>query len=63
MYYLYKTKSPHNLSGDNVDNLKKQCSGDNSPIKCLQEDKGDIAFVSSKYTIHKEENNNIINTT
>nr|BAF36818.1 pxTransferrin [Plutella xylostella] len=40
-------KLENNPTGDNVDNLKKQCSGDNSPIKCLQEDKGDIAFVSS----------------
>ncbi|XP_049872721.1 transferrin [Pectinophora gossypiella] len=42
-------KPENNPTGANVANLKKQCSSDNdnSPLKCLQENRGDIAFVSS----------------
>lgn len=42
-------KYTNSFSGDDVSKLKKQCSSDNSPWKCLQEDRGDVAFVSSKY--------------
>ncbi|XP_026743657.1 transferrin [Trichoplusia ni] len=40
-------KPENNPRGDDVSKLKKQCSGDNSPLKCLEEDRGDVAFVSS----------------
>ncbi|XP_075975196.1 transferrin 1 [Anticarsia gemmatalis] len=40
-------KLQNNPKGEDVSKLKKQCSGDNSPLKCLQEDRGDVAFVSS----------------
>ncbi|CAH0399699.1 unnamed protein product [Chilo suppressalis] len=40
-------KAENNPRGDNVANLKKQCSGDNSPSKCLEENRADVAFVSS----------------
>lgn len=40
-------KPENNPSGDDVSSLKKQCGSDSSPWKCLQEDRGDVAFVSS----------------
>lgn len=41
-------KIENNPTGDDITNLKKQCTeGDNNPIKCLQDDRADIAFVSS----------------
>ncbi|CAG4929226.1 unnamed protein product [Colias eurytheme] len=40
-------KAENNPRGDDVSKLKKQCSGDNNAAKCLQEDRGDVAFVSS----------------
>lgn len=38
----------YSFTGDDVSKLKKQCSDDSSPLKCLQDDRGDIAFVSSE---------------
>ncbi|KAI5637697.1 transferrin domain-containing protein [Phthorimaea operculella] len=42
-------KLENNPTGADVANLKKQCSSDNdnNPMKCLQENRGDVAFVSS----------------
>ncbi|XP_063826484.1 transferrin [Ostrinia nubilalis] len=40
-------KAENNPRGDDVSNLKKQCSTDNSPVKCLEENRADVAFVSS----------------
>lgn len=40
-------KLENNPKGDDVSKLKKQCSADNNPLKCLQEDRADVAFVSS----------------
>ncbi|CAH2084957.1 unnamed protein product [Euphydryas editha] len=40
-------KAEHNPKGEDVSKLKKQCSGSNSAWTCLQQDKGDVAFVSS----------------
>lgn len=37
------------ILGDDVSVLKKQCPADNKPLTCLKEDRGDVAFVSSKY--------------
>ncbi|CAH0720176.1 unnamed protein product, partial [Brenthis ino] len=40
-------KPENNPNGLDVSKLKKQCSGNNAPWKCLEEDRGDVAFVSS----------------
>ncbi|CAH0683257.1 unnamed protein product [Spodoptera exigua] len=40
-------KPENNPRGDDVTRLRKQCTGDDSPLKCLQENRGDVAFVSS----------------
>lgn len=40
-------KAENNPKGEDVSKLKKQCSGSNSAWTCLQQDKGDVAFVSS----------------
>ncbi|OWR54552.1 transferrin [Danaus plexippus plexippus] len=43
-------KPENNPRGDDVSKLKKQCSSnnmENNAWKCLQEDRGDVAFVSS----------------
>ncbi|CAF4957928.1 unnamed protein product [Pieris macdunnoughi] len=40
-------KAENNPRGDDVSKLKKQCSGDGNAVKCLKEDRGDVAFVSS----------------
>ncbi|XP_060801389.1 transferrin [Amyelois transitella] len=40
-------KPENNPKGDDISMLKKQCASDNNPLKCLQEGRGDIAFVSS----------------
>ncbi|KAJ0183138.1 hypothetical protein K1T71_001114 [Dendrolimus kikuchii] len=40
-------KPENNPKGDDVSAFKKQCGTDNSPAKCLQEDRADVAFVSS----------------
>ncbi|CAK1555445.1 unnamed protein product [Leptosia nina] len=40
-------KAENNPRGDDVSKLKKQCSGDGNAAKCMQEDRGDVAFVSS----------------
>ncbi|XP_061714041.1 transferrin [Cydia pomonella] len=37
----------NNPKGDDVTLLKKQCPADTSPLTCLKDDHGDIAFVSS----------------
>ncbi|XP_045769490.1 transferrin isoform X1 [Maniola jurtina] len=40
-------KPENNPRGDDVSKLKKQCSSDNKPWVCLQEDRADVAFVLS----------------
>ncbi|XP_053604695.1 transferrin [Plodia interpunctella] len=40
-------KSENNPSGADVSSLKKQCSSDNTPLRCLQDGRADVAFVSS----------------
>lgn len=41
-------KMSASVLGDDVTKLKKQCYGDSNPAKCLNEERGDVAFVSSK---------------
>ncbi|XP_063381621.1 transferrin isoform X2 [Cydia fagiglandana] len=40
-------KVENNPKGDDVTLLKKQCPADKSPLTCLKDDHGDVAFVSS----------------
>nr|ADF35768.1 transferrin [Ephestia kuehniella] len=40
-------KPENNPKGDDVSSLKKQCLSDNTPLKCLQEGRADVVFVSS----------------
>ncbi|XP_050678811.1 transferrin [Leptidea sinapis] len=40
-------KAENNPRGEDVSKLKKQCSNDGNAAKCLQENKADVAFVSS----------------
>ncbi|GBP00867.1 Transferrin [Eumeta japonica] len=40
-------KPENNPAGEDVSLLTKQCADDASPSKCLQDDRGDVAFMSS----------------
>ncbi|KAM3958947.1 transferrin [Aphomia sociella] len=40
-------KPEYNPKGADVSTLKRLCTTDNSPLKCLQEERADVAFVSS----------------
>ncbi|XP_059054733.1 transferrin [Achroia grisella] len=40
-------KPEYNPKGTDVSSLKKLCTTDNTPLKCLQDERADVAFVSS----------------